>query len=61
MMIPMGLIPLFLPLVALTPVIASNSQQPSRRDSAWDDLSDPLWQQFVDNVVAPAAGIAGDT
>lgn len=56
-----GLTSFVLSLFALTPVIASHPQQPARRgDSAWDDLSKPLLQQFVDGVLAPAAGITGD-
>lgn len=61
MAIPIRLTSLVLYPVALASVIASNSQKPARRDSAWNDLSGPLWQQFVDGVLAPAAGIAGDT
>ena len=61
MAIPIRLTSLVLYLVALESVIASNSQKPARRDSAWNDLSGPLWQQFVDGFLAPAAGIAGDT
>lgn len=52
---------LVLSLLALTLVIASHTQQPARRDdSAWDELSGTLLQQFVDSVLAPAVGTAGD-
>lgn len=60
MVIPIGLTSIFLFLVASTPVIASHFQQHARRDSTWDDLSGPLWEQFVDGVSAPAAGIVRD-
>lgn len=57
-----GLTFLVLFLLALTRVSAPHTQQPARRDdSAWNGLSGPLLQQFVDGVLAPAAGIAGDT
>lgn len=57
---PIGLISLFFFLIASMLVIASPPHQPTRRDSTLDDLSGPLWQQFVDGVIAPAAGITGD-
>lgn len=47
-------------LIELMLVIATPPNQPARRDSTWDELSGPLWQQFVDGVLAPAAGITGD-
>lgn len=60
MVIPFGLTSIFLFLVASIPVIASHFQRHARRDSTWDDLSGPLWEQFVDGVLAPAAGIVQD-
>lgn len=57
MVISIGLTSTFLFLVASTPVIASHFQRHARRDSTWDDVSGPLWEQFVDGVLAPAAGI----
>lgn len=61
MVIPIGLTSLFLfPIIASTSVIASHFQRLARRDSTWDDVSGPLWQQVVDGVLAPAAGIVQD-
>ncbi len=60
MVIPNGLTSIFLFLVASTPVIASHFQRHARRDSTWDDVAGPLWEQFVDGVLAPATGILQD-
>lgn len=60
MVIPIGLTSIFLFLVASTPVIASHLQRHARRDSTWDDVSGPLWEQFVGGVLAPVTGIVWD-
>lgn len=60
MVIPIGLTSIFLFLVALTPVIASHFQRHARRDSTWDDVTGPLWEQFVGGVLAPVAGFVWD-